>query len=46
MCAGVTAFNAVCEVAKSQPGGTVLNVIGIGGVGTLHNARQHKEDVD
>ncbi|KIX09188.1 uncharacterized protein Z518_00267 [Rhinocladiella mackenziei CBS 650.93] len=32
MCAGVTAFNAVSEVTKGQLGGSVLNIIGVGGV--------------
>jgi D-arabinose 1-dehydrogenase-like Zn-dependent alcohol dehydrogenase len=34
LCAGVTAYNALKHVAKEQPGGTVLNIIGVGGVGT------------
>jgi len=35
LCAGVTAYNALKHVAKEQPGGTVLNIIGVGGVGHL-----------
>lgn len=42
MCAGVTAFNAVSEAAKGQPGGSVLNVIGAGGVGRLMEGAQVK----
>lgn len=33
LCAGVTAYNAIKTVAKQQPGGTPLNIIGVGGVG-------------
>ncbi|KAF2814002.1 alcohol dehydrogenase [Mytilinidion resinicola] len=35
LCAGVTAYNALKVVAKEQPGGTPLNIIGVGGVGHL-----------
>jgi len=35
LCAGVTAYNAMKTVAKQQSGGTMLNIIGVGGVGHL-----------
>jgi len=35
LCAGVTAYNALRTVAKQQSGGTLLNIIGVGGVGHL-----------
>lgn len=34
-CAGVTAYSAVKKLAAAQPGGTVVNIIGAGGVGHL-----------
>lgn len=34
-CAGVTAYSAVKKLAAHQPGGTVVNIIGAGGVGHL-----------
>lgn len=33
LCAGVTAYSALKKVSKNQPGGSWLNIIGIGGVG-------------
>lgn len=35
LCAGVTAYAAVKKVSLAQPGGTLVNIIGCGGVGHL-----------
>jgi len=35
LCAGVTAYGAIKKVSQLQPGGSLLNIIGSGGVGHL-----------
>ncbi|KAG9526029.1 hypothetical protein KCU93_g5620, partial [Aureobasidium melanogenum] len=35
LCAGVTAYGALKKASQIQPGGTIINVVGCGGVGHL-----------
>ena len=42
LCAGVTAYGALKKVAQFQSGGTIVNVVGCGGVGKLEPPRTRR----